>query len=125
VLGPQCAFRRRAIQHLEAADIPHRIAANSPSLDGLWAALLGGLGITANTALNPREGLVSARSLYNLPPLGSMAVTLHRNAHANGVATDRMAVLLTEALGLILVSRPNTKALRNQGKGVAAGLGNG
>ena len=47
VLGPKCAFRRRAIERLEAADIPHRIAASSPSLDGLWAAMRGGLGVTA------------------------------------------------------------------------------
>jgi DNA-binding transcriptional LysR family regulator len=60
VLGPQCAFRKCAIQHLEATAIAYRIAANSPSLDGLWAALLGGLGVTARTALNVPEGLMSA-----------------------------------------------------------------
>jgi DNA-binding transcriptional LysR family regulator len=109
VLGPQCAFRRLALQHLEAADIPHRIAANSPSLDGLWAALLGGLGVTARTALNLPEGLASAQSLYGLPPLGSLPVTLHRNAHSNGVSADRMASLLMNALELILQPHPKTK----------------
>jgi DNA-binding transcriptional LysR family regulator len=120
VLGPQCAFRRRAIQSLETANIPYRIAANSPSLDGLWAALLGGLGISARTAIKLHEGLVSARSLYNLPPLGSLPVTLHRNAHSNGVATDRMAWLLTEALGLILLARPKAKPVRNHRNDVKA-----
>lgn len=100
VLGPQCAFRRRAIERLETANIPYRIAATSPSLDGLWAALLGGLGTTARTALNLRDGLVSAPSLCELPPLGSLPITLHRNAHSNDVATERMALLLTEAVGL-------------------------
>jgi DNA-binding transcriptional LysR family regulator len=51
VLGPQCAFRKAAVQQLETAGIPHRIVATSPSLDGLWAALQGGLGITARTAM--------------------------------------------------------------------------
>ena len=109
---PECAFRRRAIEHLEKANIPHRIAANSPSLKGLWAALLGGLGITARTAFNLREGLISAESLYKLPLLGSLPVTLHRNGHSNGVATDRMALLLAEALRLLLSSKPKAKPFR-------------
>jgi DNA-binding transcriptional LysR family regulator len=113
VLGPQCAFRRRAIEHLEAANIPYRIAANSPSLDGLWAALLGGIGITARTGFNLREGLVHAQSLYKLPSLGNLPVTLHRNPNASGVATDRMAALLGEALGLLLLSRAKAKAVRH------------
>jgi DNA-binding transcriptional LysR family regulator len=112
VLGPQCAFRRRAIEHLENAHIPHRIAANSPSLEGLWAALLGGLGVTARTAFNLREGLVSAESLYKLPLLGTLPVTLHRNAHSNGIAADRMALLLVEALRLVLSSKPKAKPFR-------------
>ena len=49
--------------------MPYRIAARSPSVDGLRAALLGGLGITARTALNLAEGLVFAESLYDLPLL--------------------------------------------------------
>ena len=112
VLGPQCVFRRRAIEHLEKANIPHRIAANSPSLEGLWAALLGGLGITARTAFNLREGLVSAESLYKLPLLGSLPVTLHRNTHSNDIAADRMALLLTEALRLVLSSKRKAKPFR-------------
>jgi DNA-binding transcriptional LysR family regulator len=102
VLGPQCIFRRTALQRLEAANMPHRISANSQSLNGLWAALLGGLGVTARTPLNLPEGLVSAESLHGLPPLGSLPVTLHRHAGSRGVATDRMASLLVEALQAIL-----------------------
>lgn len=102
VLGPQCVFRKCALLHLEGAKIPYRIAASSPSLDGLWAAVLGGLGITARTAVNLPEGLVAARSMYDLPSLGRMPVTLHRNAQSRGVATDRMALLLAEAVGLKL-----------------------
>jgi DNA-binding transcriptional LysR family regulator len=119
VLGPQCAFRKRAIQHLEAAEMPYRIAANSPSLDGLWAALLGGLGITARTGLNLREGLVAAPSLYDLPPLGSMPVTVHRSAHSSGVAMDRMASLLSEALAVALAP----KRMRGRASHKELGLG--
>jgi DNA-binding transcriptional LysR family regulator len=109
-LGPQCIFRKRAIEHLERAKIPYRIAANSPSLDGLWVALLGGLGITARTGRNLPEGLVSAESLHNLPALGRLPVTLHRHSHSSDVAADRMASLLTAALEQTLrQSRPKAR----------------
>lgn len=104
VLGPQCAFRKRVIEQLESKKMPYRIAAISPSLDGLWAALLGNLGITARTALNLPEGLMSANSLYGLPFLGKLPVTLHRNAHSDNMAMDRMALLLSESVRLALVS---------------------
>jgi hypothetical protein len=52
-----------------------------------------------------REGLVSSPSLHNLPPLGNLPITLHRSAHANGVAADRMESLLTEAMGRVLSSK--------------------
>jgi DNA-binding transcriptional LysR family regulator len=112
VLGPQCAFRRSAVQHLEAANIQYRIAANSPSLDGLWAALLGGLGVTARTALNLPDGIGSAESLYGLPPLGSLPVALHRNASSNDVSADRLASLLTNALELILQPKSGKRKSR-------------
>lgn len=109
VLGSQCAFRKSAIQHLDAAGIPYRIAASSPSLDGLWAALLGGLGITARTSHNLPEDLLSAGSLYGLPSLGSLPVTLHREAHTAGAAVERMSTLLAEALKLMLGSRHSSR----------------
>lgn len=112
-LGPQCAFRRRAIEHLEAKKIPYRIAANSPSLAGLWAALLGNLGITARTGLNLPEGLVASRSLHGLPTLGQLPVTLHRSTHSDSQAIDRMASLLSESLKLALLSESKEKVRRN------------
>jgi DNA-binding transcriptional LysR family regulator len=112
-LGPQCIFRKRAIERVEAKKMPYRISANSPSLDGLWAALLGRLGITARTALNLPEGLMSSASLFGLPALGQLPVTLHRSAHSGGVAVDCMATLLSESLKLALSSRSKGKAERN------------
>jgi DNA-binding transcriptional LysR family regulator len=114
VLGSQCIFRRTALQRLATANIPHRIAASSPSLNGLWAALLGGLGVTARTPLNLPEGLVSAESLHGLPPLGSLPVTLHRYAGRNGVASDRMASLLVSALEPVLQARATTRKAKHE-----------
>ena len=102
VLGAQCAFRKRAIQHLKAISMTHRIAATSPSLNGLQAALLGGLGITARTSFNLPEGLMSAVSLHGLPTLGSLPVSLHRSVHLIGNAANRMASLLVESLKALL-----------------------
>jgi DNA-binding transcriptional LysR family regulator len=112
VLGPQCAFRRCAVQQLEAAKIPFRFAAGSPSLDGLWAALLGGLGITVRTALNLPHGLVCATTLHNLPPLGSLPVTVQRSAHSEGVAADHIASMLGEALRVLTASRSKVQVMR-------------
>jgi hypothetical protein len=120
VLGPQCAFRKCAIQHLEATSIPYRIAANSPSLDGLWAALLGGLGVTARTALNLPEGLMPVGSLYGLPSLGQVPLTLHRSSHSDGVAVDSMAALLSQSLQSALSAQFKGNARRT---GVAGGNG--
>src|SRR5262249_13870696 len=107
LLGAQCAFRKRALQHLDEANISYRIAANSPSLDGLWAAVLGDLGVTARTALGVPERLVSAKSLHGLPALGTLPVTLQRHPRQHGLAADRMTSLLTETPEATL--RPTAK----------------
>lgn len=117
VLGPQCAFRRCAIERLESSGIPYRIAANSPSLDGLWAALLGGLGVTARTEHNLPDGLISAGSLYGLPPLGQVPVTLHRNSRSDGVAVNRMAALLSQSLQSILFPKSTGSARAGRVRG--------
>lgn len=97
MLGPQCAFRQRAVDALTAAGISHRLAATSPSLNGLWAAALGHLGLTARTALGLPSGVIHDTRLFGLPALGSMPVHLQRRAHADGPALERMHALLADA----------------------------
>ncbi len=95
VLGPQCAFRKEAMQQLETAGIPYRIAATSPSLDGLWAALQGGLGITARTAMQLPASLMANKSLHRLPVLPSFPVALHRGQNVTATpAVDALHSLL-------------------------------
>jgi len=113
-LGPQCIFRRRVIEQLEAKKIPYRVAANSPSLDGLWASLLGGLGVTARTVLNLPDGLIASGSLYGLPELGQLPVTLQRATHSESKTIDRMTELLSQSLKLALASHPNEKTRANR-----------
>jgi DNA-binding transcriptional LysR family regulator len=98
VLGPQCAFRKATVQQLEAAGIPYRIAVTSPSLDGLWAALQAGLGITARTAMQLPAPLMANKSLHRLPVLPSFPVALHRAQNATATpAVDALHSLLCMA----------------------------
>ena len=108
-LGPQCIFRRHLIKHLDESKMPYRIAANSPSLEGLWASLLAGLGVTARTGLSLPNGLIASPSLHGLPELGQLPVTLQRSAHSDNKAIDRMAELLLQSLNLVLPSHPSKK----------------
>jgi DNA-binding transcriptional LysR family regulator len=111
VLGPQCVFRRCVVQQLDDARMPYRIAATSPSLDGLWAAVLGGLGITARTVLALPHGVVHGESLLGLPALGTFPITLHRNSDSNAVF-DRMGALLTDGLMLRLQTSAKARSRR-------------
>jgi len=110
VLGPQCAFRKCIVEHLEKIGMPYRIAATSPSLDGLWAAVLGGVGITARTRLNLPDSVAADEKLLSLPALGTFPITLHRN-HAPGAAFDHLVRLLAEGLTLRMQSKPNAQRL--------------
>jgi len=68
---PPCTFRRLALDALDRAGIPWRIAFTSPSLSGLWAAAAAGLGVTSRTELGtpPRVVRCVDRRLPALPSL--------------------------------------------------------
>lgn len=114
VLGAQCAFRKCMVGKLDEIGMPYRIAATSPSLDGLWAAVLGGAGITARTRLNLPDGVVAGEKLLSLPVLGSFPVTIHRN-HPPGAAFDHLGRLLVEGLTLRMRSEPRAHRLHIAG----------
>jgi DNA-binding transcriptional LysR family regulator len=97
VLGPQCAFRKEAILQLDRAHCVWRVAATSPSLAGLWAAAIGGLGVTARTRLGLPPSLVCDREMFNLPPLGAFPVTLHTRTGEVGDAVERLRAFMAEA----------------------------
>jgi DNA-binding transcriptional LysR family regulator len=107
LLGPQCAFRKEAIQKLDEAKIPWRIAAVSPSLAGLWASAVAGLGITVRSALGLPPKLVQRREMFGLPVMGSFPVTLHTRTEgsSDGVESLRAIVRKTVASTLSVVGR--------------------
>ncbi len=86
VLGPQCAFRKAAIRALDDAGVPWRVAAVSPSVAGVWAAVRGGLGVTVRSALGLPGSLSHGKSMFGLPALGAFPVTLH--ARRGGAGSD-------------------------------------
>jgi DNA-binding transcriptional LysR family regulator len=99
VLGPQCAFRKRAIELLEQAAKPWRIAAVSPSLAGLWAAALGGLGLTARSALGVPPALAASERLFDLPPLGTFPITLHASGERVSAGVERLRAIVRDEVG--------------------------
>jgi DNA-binding transcriptional LysR family regulator len=98
LLGPQCAFRKEAMATLDASGIIWRVAATSPSLAGLWASAKGGLGLTLRTGLALPPGLVSGKTLHNLPSAGSFPITLHTRPGSESVATERLRAIVTESV---------------------------
>jgi DNA-binding transcriptional LysR family regulator len=98
LLGPQCAFRKEAIQKLDEAGLLWRIAAVSPSLAGLWASAIGGLGITVRSSLGLPAKLVWDKVMFDLPQLGSFPVTLHAQSKAMSAGVERLHAIISEAV---------------------------
>lgn len=70
--APPCNFRQTAVDALNGAGIPWRVAYTTTSLPGLMAAVKNGLGVTARTehALVPGTRLLPAScGLPELPPV--------------------------------------------------------
>jgi DNA-binding transcriptional LysR family regulator len=96
VLDPPCGFRAAAISAIEAADRPFRIAATSPSLSGLRAAVLGGIAITARTDRFLGAGIAAAPKHLDLPPLPIAEFSLRLRPKAEHAAAGLAALLADE-----------------------------
>lgn len=104
LFGPQCAFRQETIGRLDEAGRRWRIAAISPSLAGLWASALGGLGITVRSSLGlPKELAFDAR-LFGLPALKPFPVALHVRADRPSESVDRLRSIVVDAVTAALGS---------------------
>jgi len=114
-----CRFRSKGIAALDAAGTPWNIALTSPSLNGVWAAVSAGLGITVRTpeGLNPALEIVDRK--FRLPDLGSVDVSLYFRRGARSPAVQRLAELLRDRLSRRiseLEARTPTTAMRRGGK---------
>ncbi|MBM3093919.1 LysR family transcriptional regulator [Ensifer sp. T173] len=97
VLDPPCGFRSAAVDALEGSGRPYRIAATSPSLSGLRAAVRGGIALTARTERFVGEGVAIAPERLALPALPDAEFSLRLNAGAEKAATT-LASLLVDGL---------------------------
>lgn len=93
-----CRFRTKGLAALDAAGTPWSIALTSPSLNGVWAAVSAGLGITVRTpeGLHPALEIVDRK--FGLPDLGSVDVSLYFKRGARSPAVQRLAELLRDRL---------------------------
>ncbi|MFZ6653919.1 LysR family transcriptional regulator [Undibacterium sp. TJN19] len=96
-----CLMRSCAINALDKADIPWRLAFTSPSLSGVWAAVAAGLGVTVRTEIGLPANLRllnSADTEFDLPPLPMLGLNLHRAEAELDTATQRLRDIIVEAL---------------------------
>jgi DNA-binding transcriptional LysR family regulator len=98
LLDPPCGFRTAAVAALDAAGRRYRIAATSPSLSGLRAAVRGGIAVTVRTARWLGEGIAELPPGLALPALGDAEFSLRLRPGADQPAAD-LAALLQDALG--------------------------
>jgi DNA-binding transcriptional LysR family regulator len=89
-----CVFRSCALDALDSVGRSWRIAMTSPSVSGLWAAVGGGLGITVRAKTGAPSHLDFA--LEDLPPLGTISVTLHCRTSAKAPSVRRFAEIIGE-----------------------------
>lgn len=92
---PPCTFRRLALESLDRAGLPWRVAFSSPSLSGLWAATAAGLGVTVRTELGIPARLGRAK-LPGLPALPTLSFRVEGDAGSPGLV--HLRALLLEAL---------------------------
>jgi DNA-binding transcriptional LysR family regulator len=99
VLEAPCLMRSAAIDALDRAGLPWRIAFTSASLAGTWAAVKAGLGISVRTPLGlPADLRAMNASAANLPELPKLGLALYRSEAEPTPAVGRLAELILERL---------------------------
>lgn len=97
LLDPPCGFRSAAIAALDAAGRRYRVAATSPSLSGLLAAMRSGIALTPRTRRSIDAGIVEAPASLALPRLPAAEFSLRLRPDAAPAAAE-LATLLAEGL---------------------------
>jgi DNA-binding transcriptional LysR family regulator len=93
LLDAPCGFRLAATAALDQAGRPYRIAATSPSLSGLRAAVRAGLAVTVRTARWMEDGIGDVARRFGLPELGHAEFTLRQRADAGEAAASLTALI--------------------------------
>jgi DNA-binding transcriptional LysR family regulator len=99
LLEAPCLMRTAAIEALDRAGIPWRVAFTSSSLSGIWAAVSSGLGVTVRTGAGLPEQL---RVLNGLPELPQINLILHCADRHPIPIVRRLESILLEQLGTLV-----------------------
>lgn len=91
-----CAFRTGALEALDQARMPWRLAVTSPSLGGLWATALAGMGVTVRSNILVPAGLVDVGARLGLPPLPQIGLHLLESSAKASAPRATLRALLTE-----------------------------
>ncbi len=102
LFNPPCGCQTPALEVLEKAGRPWRVAMSSPSLTGLWAAVSAGLGLTTRPELGLPAGVQTID--LGLPPLGNIPITLHRRRGLRAPNAVRFAAITEEIVASYLRS---------------------
>ncbi|MQA41229.1 LysR substrate-binding domain-containing protein [Rugamonas aquatica] len=97
MMDAPCIMRSAAIQALDRAGIPWRIAFSSPSLGGVWAAVAAGLGVTVRTAIGLPPAL-RALEQPDLPPLPVIGLRLHCGSDELSAPARRLHDIVLQAI---------------------------
>lgn len=93
-----CRFRNKGVAALDQACISWEVALTSPGLQGVWAAVSAGLGLTVRTPEGLQPDLEVVDRKFGLPHLGRVDVSLHLGRQARTPAVLTLAELLRERL---------------------------
>lgn len=98
-LEAPCLLRRIGCDQLDRAGIPWRLAFETPSLGGLWAATAAGLGVALRTPIGlPADLRILNPQDHGLPPLPSLGLVLHRSKSGNSPLGDALAAIVRQAV---------------------------
>ncbi|MTD27366.1 LysR substrate-binding domain-containing protein [Erwinia sorbitola] len=96
-----CLMRTRAIDALDHAAIPWRVAFTSRSLSGIWAAAAAGLGLTLRSDIGLPAGLQKLQHPL-LPQVPDLAMALHLGQEILPPAAERLREILLTQLAPVL-----------------------
>jgi DNA-binding transcriptional LysR family regulator len=96
-----CLFRQAAIQALDARGRRWRAALTTPSLQGVWAALRFGQGISVRTRRLVPPGVVDIGSRFGLPKLPALELRMLSADSLSPAASDLREVLLQTVQRLV------------------------
>lgn len=107
VYHERCAFRRLAIQALDAIGRPWRIAYSSQSIAGIYAALETGLAVGTILPSNLKPGLVVLGEAEGFPPLPEIAILL---LHKSGAQSPLLDALVDHVVAGMQAAVPRSLA---------------